>query len=172
MTSTTPFSVLRNASGTLSFEINANGSVRRVLAGDLVLNLFVGNEVEGGPANLWVRRHEASGVQTMPLLGPGSPARFQIDGHGLVAQADWQGLRVDMRLVLADEAAAWCWHVTVRNASQTEQTVDLVHAQDVGLTTYGAVRTNEYYVSQYLDHAPLRHARGPVSYTHLTLPTN
>ena len=40
MTSTASFSVVRNASGSLAFEINANGSVRRVLAGDLVLNLF------------------------------------------------------------------------------------------------------------------------------------
>ena len=33
-------------------------------------------------------------------------------------------------------------------------TLDLIYAQDVGLAHYGAVRLNEYYVSQYLDHAP------------------
>ncbi len=159
MTSTTTFSVVRNATGSLAFEINSNGSVRRVLAGDLVLNLFVGNEMEGGPVNLWLRRHDAAGAQAMPLLGPGSPARFQVDGQGLVAQADWQGMQVELRLVLADDAPAWFWHVSVRNATSAPRTVDLIHAQDVGLTTYGAVRTNEYYVSQYLDHAPLQHPR-------------
>ena len=159
MTSTTSFSVVRNASASLALEINTNGSVRRVLAGDLLLNLFVGNEVEGGPANLWLRRHDASGVQATPLLGPGSPARFHVDGWGLVAQADWQGLHVELQLALADDAPVWFWHVAVLNATSAAQTVDLIHAQDVGLTTYGAVRMNEYYVSQYLDHAPLRHAR-------------
>ena len=53
----------------------------------------------------------------MPLLGPGSPARFQVDGQGLVAQADWQGSHVELRLVLADDAPAWFWHVSVRNAT-------------------------------------------------------
>src|SRR5688572_18202942 len=104
MTSTASFSVVRNFSGSLSFEINANRSVRRVLAGDLVLNLFVGNEMEGGPANLWLRRHETSGVEAIPLLGPGSPARFYVDNRGLIAQADWQGLQLELRLVLADDA--------------------------------------------------------------------
>ena len=33
--------------------------------------------------------------------------------------------------------------------------VDLVHAQDVALAPLGAVRTNEYYVSQYLDLTPV-----------------
>src|SRR4029079_7589405 len=37
--------------------------------------------------------------------------------------------------------------------------LDLVYAQDVALAPYGAVRLNEYYVSQYLDHTPLAHAR-------------
>ena len=40
-------------------------------------------------------------------------------------------------------------------------TVDVVYAQDLALAPYGAIRMNEYYVSQYLDHAPLTHpARG------------
>src|SRR5262249_12402306 len=40
-------------------------------------------------------------------------------------------------------------------------TIDLVYAQDLALAPYGAIRMNEYYVSQYLDHTPLEHpARG------------
>jgi cellobiose phosphorylase len=39
--------------------------------------------------------------------------------------------------------------------------VDVVYAQDLGIAAYGAIRMNEYYVSQYLDHTPLAHpARG------------
>ncbi len=37
--------------------------------------------------------------------------------------------------------------------------VDLVYAQDLALAAYGAVRMNEYYVSQYVDYTPLTHAR-------------
>jgi len=38
-------------------------------------------------------------------------------------------------------------------------TVDLVYAQDLAITDYGAIRLNEYYVSHYVDHAPLYHPR-------------
>ena len=41
----------------LRAQINANGSIRRIDCGDIVVNLFVGNELEGGPANLYLRRH-------------------------------------------------------------------------------------------------------------------
>ena len=35
--------------------------------------------------------------------------------------------------------------------------MDLTYAQDLALAPYGAVRLNEYYVSQYIDHMPLTH---------------
>ncbi|HEX6361960.1 MAG TPA: hypothetical protein VFZ93_03330, partial [Albitalea sp.] len=151
--------ILRSASG-LGFEFNANGSVRRMLAGDIVLNLFVGNELDGGPANLWLRRHDVTGpMASTPLLGPGSPLRFHADESGFAACGAWQGLEVFLRLLLADTAAAWFWHVHVANASAQPQTVDLIHAQDLGLASYGALRLNEFYVSQYVDHTPLQHPR-------------
>ncbi len=40
----------------LKFELNANGSIRRMDCGDIMLNLFLGNEMEGGPANIYLRR--------------------------------------------------------------------------------------------------------------------
>ena len=50
-----------------------------------------------------------------------------------------------------------------RTSGAPAVTLDLIHAQDVALADYGAVRLNEYYVSQYVDHTPLAHAaRGVV----------
>ena len=40
----------------LTAETNANGSLRRFDCGSISLLLFVGNELEGGPANLYLRR--------------------------------------------------------------------------------------------------------------------
>jgi len=47
---------LASASG-LSVQVNANGSIRRMDHRDIMLNLFLGTEMEGGPANLYLRRH-------------------------------------------------------------------------------------------------------------------
>jgi len=155
---------LSNAAG-LSIELNANGSIRRIDCADVTLNLFIGNEVEGGPANLWLRRHRAEGVDTVPLLGPLGPlaalppARPQLGDTLYEARGEWQGLRLRLQLQLASDESAWFWHLGVDNTSQVAQTIDLVLVQDVGLSSYGAIRLNEHYASHYIDLTPLTHPR-------------
>ena len=65
----------------LRAEINANGSVRRFDCDPISLTLFVGNELEGGPTNLYLRRH-SDAVEWTPLLGPLSGTRFHTDPGG------------------------------------------------------------------------------------------
>ena len=158
---TRPGHELSSPSG-LRMQVNRNGSIRRIDHGDVILNLFLGNELEGGPANLHLRRHAAV-VESTPLLGPSSPGTVHCDDTGLVVRGEWQGIRFRAALVLAQSAPAWFWHVALENVGTQPETVDLVYAQDLALAHYGAVRMNEYYVSQYVDHTPLRHAgRGTV----------
>ena len=62
----------------LQVRVNANRSIRRMDYHDILLNLFLGNEIEGGPSNIYLRRHEASIVAT-PILGPHSPTVFRFN---------------------------------------------------------------------------------------------
>jgi len=149
---------LSGAAG-LRAEINANGSLRRLDCAAITLSLFVGNEVEGGPTNLYLRRHAAA-TEWTALLGPLSPTRFQLDAGGrLVGMGRWQDIEYSLILALAQDKPAWFWHVRLENQSAATQTVDLTYVQDIALASYGAIRLNEFYVSQYLDHTPLRHTR-------------
>lgn len=146
---------ITSASG-LSVEWNANGSLRRMDHGDIMLNLFLGNEAEGGPANIWLRRLGIP-VAAWPLLGPAGPAAYQSDGRVVTACGAWEDLLFRVRLVLAETAPAWFWHVEVENTGPAPVACDLIYAQDLALAHYGAVRLNEYYVSQYVDHSALDH---------------
>nr|WP_093191574.1 hypothetical protein [Thiocapsa sp. KS1] len=146
---------LESPSG-LSVEVNANGSIHRWVHGDIMLNLFLGNELEGGPANLYLRRLGES-VEAIPLLGPRSPAEVRCDGRGLALAGTWRDIRFTVSLVLAETTPVWFWHLALENTGDALATLDLIYAQDLGLAHYGAVRLNEYYVSQYLDHTPLVH---------------
>ncbi len=140
-------------------EINANGSVRRLDCDAISLTLFVGSEMEGGPTNLYLRRHSDM-VEWIPMLGPLSGTRFHSDPEtGMpVGVGAWLGINYSIALVLARNSPAWFWHVRLENTNATSQLVDLTYAQDLALAPYGAVRLNEYYVSQYIDHMPLRQA--------------
>jgi len=57
------------SAGGVSVQVNANGSIRRIDHGDVTVNLFLGSEIEGGPANIYMRRHGAA-IEATPLLGP------------------------------------------------------------------------------------------------------
>lgn len=153
---------LANAAG-LRFELLSHGGVRRIDYQDLMLNLFLGNEMEEGASNLWLRLHGADGsLLCTPLLGPASPLRVLSgsDGSepGVERRGEWQGLRIHLQLRLALMSPSWFWHVQIENLDEAQtQTVDLLAAQDVGLSAYGSTRLNEYYVSHYLDLSALVH---------------
>src|ERR1700753_1774207 len=113
-------SILRLSSRSgLRAEINANGSVRRFECGVVCLPLFVGNDLEGGPTNLYLRRH-ADGMESRPLLGPLSRTRFSTDSQGkLEGTGSWSGINYALTLALADSATSWFWHVRLENTTST-----------------------------------------------------
>lgn len=147
---------LQSAAG-LSVELLENGALRRMDHGDTVINLFIGNELEGGVANLYLRRLNADATPYTELLGPRSPSKFQRVGESWVGTGAWSGIRYTVTLRLADASPAWIWQVSLENSSSSPLDVDVIYAQDVALAPYGTVRLNEFYVSQYVDHTPLSH---------------
>ncbi len=147
---------IANSQG-LMFTFNRNGSIQRIDCGPLMLNLFLGNELEGGVANLYLRRHGAT-LEVIPLLGPRSPAQFTVTADGIQAHGTWQDLRFALHLVLSATANAWFWHVELHNTGRDTLTVDLVYAQDLGLAQYSFIRMNEFFCSHYIDHCAFTHA--------------
>lgn len=112
---------------------------------------------EAGLLQLWVRDRASGGC--WPVLGAGSGSRARLEGGALVASGgtvDHHGsLTWQVTLTLASDRPAWAWHVEVVNGGLASRDVDLVHGHDVALAAPGALRTNELYVSQYLDITPL-----------------
>jgi cellobiose phosphorylase len=139
----------------LSVDVNAHGSLRRFDCESISLGLFFGNELEAGPGNLFLRSLGNEGAWT-PLLGPASPTRFH--APSLSGTGEWAELAYSIALMLAAGSRAWFWHVQIENRGSRTRQIDLTYAQDLALAPYGAVRLNEFYVSQYLDHLPLMHA--------------
>src|SRR5262249_47370956 len=134
--------LLRSAAG-LSVQVNANGSIRRMDHRDIIVNLFPGTEIEGGPTNLYLRRHGTS-IASTPLVGPRCPGTVHLGDTGLTVRGEWSGIRFTVELVLAESAPAWFWHVKLENGGTAPAMVDVVYAQDLALADYGAVRMNEY----------------------------
>ncbi len=147
--------LIRNEAG-LEVELLSHGALRRLLVPGLMLNLFPGNELEGGPANIWLRRRDADGVwRAAPLLGPLSPLAAHVAQGAFEMRGDWEGLKLRLQLRLAADETTLFWHLEMVNTGRSACEIAPVLVQDVGLADYGAVRTNEFYVSHYLDLQPL-----------------
>jgi cellobiose phosphorylase len=130
--------------------------------GTTSLLLFPGGSAEAGPANVHLRQQDAAtgSWRHCPLLGPLSPSVLDVVDDALVAQGTWEGLAYRLLLRLSDEISAWRWDLTIARDDRAGETdavvrVDVVVTHDPALASPEAVRTNEYYVSQYLDLSPV-----------------
>ena len=134
------------------------GTLLGLMRGDIAVNLFLGNALEGGPTNLVLRRH-GSGRGT-PLLGPRSPTRWRLDRRAASSKAPASGAGCATASRSASQPRRRPGSGTWRSRTRRrDRRVDLIYPQDLALAPYAAVRINEYYVSQYIDHTPLDHRR-------------
>jgi hypothetical protein len=140
------------------------GTLLGLMHGDIAVNLFVGNPLDGGrPSSCCVgtpTRSRARRCSVRAARRAGASIRALRSSK---APANGTACATASRFGLAAAAPAWFWHVAVENASAAPLRIDLMYLQDLALAPYAAVRMNEYYVSQYIDHTPLdHHARGSV----------
>ncbi len=148
---------LRNGSG-LAIQLLANGSIFAIRHGDVMINQVLGSPAEGGIGNVYVRRRSREGIASFPLIGPSSTSRFRVSGR----EATWDGVVGDIGyacvLRLSAAQPTWSWTVRLANTAARPLSLDAVLAQDLGIAQEAAVRTNELYTSQYIDHTVLQDA--------------
>lgn len=145
---------LRNRTG-LAIELLENGSVFAIRHGDILVNQVLGSPVEGGIGNVYLRRRTRDGISAVPLLGPAAPSRFRASSRGAAWEGSVDGLDYACALRLAPGQPAWFWEIRLANATGRRVSVDTVLAQDLGIAAEAAVRSNELYTSQYIDHTIL-----------------
>ena len=118
-----------NAAG-LQFEFNQNGSLRHLRLHDVHVNLFVGNEVEGGPANLWLRLHDtAAGEERCRCSGPQRDRCACARGaEGPKADGDWRGLRCGSRCASLPTRRPGSGTAGRERSAARTRTIDLLHA--------------------------------------------
>ena len=121
---------------------------------------FSATKRKAAPANIHLRRL-GDCVETIPLLGPGSPASYDVDPRGLFGAGQWATSCSACDSCWPSPppfgSGMWNWRTQVELRSP-------VISSHVGHRPahYGAIRLNEFYVSQYVD--PRRsHTRSTVA---------
>ncbi|MGF9698150.1 GH36-type glycosyl hydrolase domain-containing protein [Paenibacillus sp. MABNR03] len=135
--------------GELSFTFWESGDLFQAVSGQAMINQLMTSPVDGAMNNLYLRFHNKSGIRFVPMLGIHSDSQVHHDGDRLVWTGNAEG--VTYQVVLAPAAqGVWFWDVTVNGEGEE---VDVIYGQDIGIADPGAVRSNEAYLSQYIDHA-------------------
>ena len=148
MQTTTPNQKINIEAGNVRFTFLNSGDLFEATHKEIMINQWMSNPIDGALNNLYLRVHGESGIKAYPLLGVKSTSNTshsqnEIKWEGTVADIDYS---VNFRL---SEKGIWFWDVNVNGAGQT---IDIVYGQDVGIGSKGLVRTNESYLSQYIDH--------------------
>ncbi|EES72001.1 hypothetical protein POTG_03316 [Paenibacillus sp. oral taxon 786 str. D14] len=153
-TATEAWKVLQ--SGDLTFTLWNSGDLYEMKYRDILMNQLLSGPVEGSLNNLYLRLHLPEGIRAIPLLGIRSISRLSFGADTAVWKGEAEGIQYEVVLRL-DSRGIWFWDV--RLEGQTSVEIDVVYGQDIGLAEPGAVRSNEAYMSQYIDHTVFRHER-------------
>ncbi|MBV9281516.1 MAG: hypothetical protein JOZ41_15665, partial [Chloroflexi bacterium] len=135
-----------------SFTFLENGAIFAIAHRGILVNLLLGNPLDGGVVNLYLRRHDGTHLSSFPVIGPRSGSDFRVGDQSASWEGTRDGLSYRCTLRLAEDRTIWFWTIRVRNTTAEARTLDVVLTQDVGLALPAAVRTNELYTSQYIDH--------------------
>jgi len=154
--------LLKSASG-LTIELLPNGAIHAITCGDIVVNQWLAHPLERGMNRLVLRVIDGSAIKHFPLIGPSSPSRFGVNDRGARWQGEWEGLAYDLSLRVHPTKPVFFWTLSVRNNGKAARRVDALCGQDLGLSSAGALRSNEAYTSHYIDHRVEKDATiGPV----------
>jgi len=153
----TSFSPFVFREGPLCFTFQRSGDLYEALAEETTLiNQQLPHALDGALNNIYLRRHRPDCIEAVPLLGLRSPGRLYRSPRSLIWDGRALGVEYEVEFMLSDRGV-WFWRVRLNAGggdSDPADTpdVDLIYGQDIGLANRAAVRNNEAYVCQYLDH--------------------
>ncbi|AOZ93698.1 GH36-type glycosyl hydrolase domain-containing protein [Paenibacillus crassostreae] len=135
--------------GSLTFRFLSSGDLYQATYGGLMINQWLSNSIDGSLNNIYLRLHDDElGIQAYPLLGVNSQSRVRKLDDRLVFEGEVAEIRYQVMFTPTDKGI-WFWDVKIEG---NHNQIDLIYGQDIGIANEGAVRSNEAYLSQYIDH--------------------
>ncbi|MFC0189401.1 GH36-type glycosyl hydrolase domain-containing protein [Fictibacillus aquaticus] len=133
--------------GDFTFSFLNSGDVYKMSHGQTMINQLASNPIDGSLNNIYLRLHQLDGVKAYPLLGVRSGSKVHHTDKQVIWEGAVEGVSYEVTLTLTKQGI-WFWDVVLDGEGEA----DLVYGQDVGIAHQGAVRTNEAFTSQYIDH--------------------
>jgi 1,2-beta-oligoglucan phosphorylase len=134
--------------GDYRFSFLNSGDIFEVSHNDTMINQWMSNPIDGALNNVFLRLFHADGIKVAPLLGVRSNSTVSHTDSQVFWEGSFDGVSYKAVFTLT-ESGIWFWDVELEG---TDVKADIIYGQDVGLASRGAVRTNEAFIAQYVDH--------------------
>lgn len=131
----------------LKIHLDAQLGIRNMQAGDQQINLLDACSVEGNHNGIYLKEN---GVVWSVTSGRGQ--RVKVGKDHVAYEGQHRDLKTEVKCQLHETENRWVWSVRIENLSSDARSISLAYVQDLGLASRGAVRTNESYIGQYIDH--------------------
>ncbi|WP_096155652.1 GH36-type glycosyl hydrolase domain-containing protein [Bacillus sp. FJAT-45066] len=148
MTTTIETSKYNLKAGEINFTFLNSGDLFEASHNWVMINQLLANPVDGSLNNIYLRLHREGGMQVFPLLGVKSPSTFYASEKAMTWKGNIEEVNYEVTFHLTTHGV-WFWDVKVEGENVE---VDVIYGQDMSIASKGAVRNNEAYVSQYVDH--------------------
>lgn len=134
--------------GDYRFSFLNSGDIFEVSHNDTMINQWMSNPVDGALNNLYLRLFQEEDIKVTPLLGVHSNSFVSHTDSQVFWKGSFEGVSYTVSFTLSDKGI-WFWDVELEGS---DVKADIIYGQDVGLAHRGAVRTNEAFIAQYVDH--------------------
>ncbi|WP_028546593.1 GH36-type glycosyl hydrolase domain-containing protein [Paenibacillus taiwanensis] len=141
-------SKLHIEAGDVRFTFWSSGDLYEAASGRTMINQLMTSPIDGSLNNLYLRIHSATGITFYPLLGIHSNSTVFANEKSMIWKGIVEEIEYEVTFALTDQSI-WFWDVVTRGHGVK---IDVIYGQDVGIADTGAVRSNEAYLSQYIDH--------------------
>jgi 1,2-beta-oligoglucan phosphorylase len=136
------------SAGDLTFTFLPGGDLFALTHKDILVNGLMTNPIDGSMNNLYLRIHGKDGITFKPMIGVKSGSNVEWADSKVKWSGSFGGVTYEVTFTLTDRGI-WFWDAEVEGNGVV---VDVIYGQDLGLADKGAVRSNEAYMSQYIDH--------------------
>lgn len=134
--------------GNNKFSFLESGDIYQATAGETMINQLISNPVDGSLNNIYLRIYHEDQINAYPLLGVKSESTVTFYKDHICWEGKVEEISYEITFYLTDEGI-WFWDIDVKGS---DQKIDIIYAQDIGLAGEGALRNNEAYISQYVDY--------------------
>ena len=145
-------------SGVLEADVLESGNISEINQGIFRINQLTGNNLEPTALNIYLRV-ESEVVEYTRMIGVSSPSKYEIVDNKVVYKGSFKDVCYTVVFTIVDNV--FFFDVKLNN-SNPKNKVTVFYGMDTAVANKFAVKNNEAYVCQYVDHQAFNTENGYV----------